>query len=361
MSPLVQTLIDILKIPSVTCNEQELAKYVEERIKKSTPKLRTVRIGDSLIVFGDKKPGQKTIALAGHLDTVPGDKNGEDSGNGVRVDGDKVIGLGASDMKAGVAIMLELLTEELFSKSPYNLIFIFYAREEGPNRANELWQVIPALPELKEIDLAFFLEPTDGELHLGACSSMGCEVTIPGVRAHSARPWQGVNAISKASELVSKIAALPPKEVVISGLTFKEVLSVTKINAGIAPNVIPDSCYLYLNARGAPGTTEEATKKWVTSLLPSDAVAKFSDWNPTGNVPKNNPIFEDFRSLYKLPEHPKQAYTDVALFSVFGIEGINFGPGFTAQAHQKGEFVSLELLNKVFSVYREFLVRNPNR
>jgi len=355
METVVNTLLDLLKIPSVTCNEQACAAYVENRIKKVSAPVKTKRIGDSIVVFGEKKPGRKTIGLAGHLDTVPGEKDGADSGSGVRIEGDNIIGLGASDMKAGVAIMLELLSENIFARSPYNLVFIFYAREEGPNRANELWEVIPAIPELKEIDLCFFLEPTDGDLHLGACSSMGCEITIPGVRAHSARPWQGVNAISKAAEFANTIAALSPKEVVISGLSFKEVLSITKIQGGIAPNVIPDSCYLYLNARGAPGTTEDETKNWVKSFLPKDAECKFSDWNPSGNVPVNNPIFEAFRSRYKLPEHPKQAYTDVALFSVFGIDGINYGPGYTKQAHQKGEYVSLNLLKKVYSVYQDFL------
>lgn len=337
-----ELLIQLLKINSVTKQESEIAQYIESRLKTRE------RIGDSLIVKGPFKPERKTVALVGHIDTVPGV-------NEVFVDGDRIVGLGASDMKGGVTVMLSLLESGILESSRFNLYFIFYAREEGPNKDNELHLVLKKYPELRNVDLAFFLEPTDNTVHLGACASLGCNVTVSGRRAHSARPWQGENAIHKAGLLISKINSLAIIDVPIGDLVFREVISVTKVNGGIAGNVIPDECNLYLNIRAAPGAKEEDVKDRVRKILPPDVSFSFTDWNPPGRVPIGNSIYEEFKSKFALPEHPKQAYTDVSMFSEAGIDAINFGPGLTAQAHQKGEYILNSMLEENFRIFSEFL------
>lgn len=342
-----ELLIDLLKIPSLTKQESEIAKYIESRLK--TRELSAIkRIGDSLIVMSPIIPGRKTVALVGHIDTVPGD-------NEVFIDGDKIVGLGASDMKGGIAVMLSLIEAGYLEKSRFNLYFIFYAREEGPNKDNELHLLLKNYPELKNIDLAFFLEPTDNTIHLGACASIGCNVTVHGKRAHSARPWQGENAIHKAGQLISKINSLAIIDVPIGDLVYREVISVTKVQGGIAGNVIPDECNLYLNIRAAPGSLEQDVKDRVRAILPSDVTFSFTDWNPPGGIPLSNEIYLDFKSKFCLSEHPKQAYTDVSMFSAAGIDAINFGPGLTSQAHQKGEYILFSMLQESFSIFSEFL------
>lgn len=335
-------LINLLKISSLTKQESEIAQYIESKLE-----IRE-RIGDSLVVKGPFKPERKTVALVGHIDTVPGD-------NEVFIDGDRIVGLGASDMKGGIAVMLSLIESGILEKSRFNLYFIFYAREEGPNRDNELHQVLQKYPELKNIDLAFFLEPTDNTVHLGACASMGCNVTVHGKRAHSARPWQGENAIHKAGQLISKINSLAIIDVPIGDLVYREVISVTKVQGGIAGNVIPDECNLYLNIRAAPGALEQDVKDRVRAILPSDVTFSFTDWNPPGKVPLGNQIYKQFIEMFSLSELPKQAYTDVSMFSEAGIDAINFGPGLTSQAHQKGEYILYSMLQENFRIFEEFL------
>jgi len=357
-----ELLINLLKISSLTKQESEIAQYIESKLKtrelfaqelsardlsaRDLPSLE--RIGDSLIVKGPFKPERKTVALVGHIDTVPGD-------NEVFIDGDRIVGLGASDMKGGIAVMLSLIEAGILEKSRFNLYFIFYAREEGPNKDNELHIVLQKYPELKSIDLAFFLEPTDNAIHLGACASMGCNVTVRGKRAHSARPWQGENAIHKAGQLISKINSLAIIDVPIGDLVYREVISVTKVQGGIAGNVIPDECNLYLNIRAAPGSLEQDVKDRVRAILPSDVTFSFTDWNPPGKVPIGNEIYKEFKNMFSLSELPKQAYTDVSMFSEAGIDAINFGPGLTSQAHQKGEYILNSMLEENFRIFMEFL------
>ena len=141
------------------------------------------------------------MALVGHLDTV---RCAEDQPFEIR-DG-RVYGCGASDMKAGVAVMLTLL-ERWREWSAARLVWIFYEGEEGPELGNGLEPVLKS-GVLPKLDLAFVLEPTDHALQLGCMGVLHAEVTVRGTRAHSARPWQGENAIYRAIPLLERLATL---------------------------------------------------------------------------------------------------------------------------------------------------------
>ena len=78
--------------------------------------------------------------LYGHLDTVP------EQGNGTaRIEGDVMYGLGTTDMKAGLAVMLHLLEDEAVRQGPYDVVGVFYDKEEGPAHENGLEVVLDAV------------------------------------------------------------------------------------------------------------------------------------------------------------------------------------------------------------------------
>jgi metal-dependent amidase/aminoacylase/carboxypeptidase family protein len=85
--------------------------------------------------------------------------------------------------------------------------------------------------------------------------NLNATAVFRGESAHSARPWQGVNAIDLAVEGLAPVVAVPPLEVEVGGLTFVEVLSATRIQGGIASNVIPDRVEVGFNYRYAPNRT----------------------------------------------------------------------------------------------------------
>ncbi|MHB8417581.1 MAG: succinyl-diaminopimelate desuccinylase [Myxococcales bacterium] len=305
------------------------------------------RIGNALVV-GAAAPGRPAVALVGHLDTVPffaGD--GEP-----RREGNRIHGKGASDMKGGVAVALALL-EDLPGDGPVAPLLVLYDREEGPYAENGL-EALFAAAALPRVDLAICLEPTANELQLGCVGSLHATLRFRGRRAHSARPWEGENAVHAAGPLLAKLAALRPREVEHSGLVYREVFSVTRAAGGLARNVVPDLFELNLNYRFAPGKDLEQAQAELRALVGGGAEIEFSDLSPSGPPCLENPFVQRLRALAR-GLAPKQAWTDVARFAAHGIDAVNFGPGEPAQAHQAGEWAPVAPLGECYRALRSLL------
>ena len=111
----------------------------------------------------------------------------------------RLFGPGAADMKSGLAVMLELLDSGFAERLGVDLTLVFYAREEGPFAENELGPVLEqAQRSDRSVDPRGVPRAFDNKLQLGATGSLHAQVTFQGRTAHSARPWQGENAIHKA-------------------------------------------------------------------------------------------------------------------------------------------------------------------
>jgi succinyl-diaminopimelate desuccinylase len=316
---------------------------------------RVERVKDSLVirVDGAALAGRPVVALCGHLDTVP--VHDDDRQPPRREDG-RIIAPGASDMKGGVAVAMEL-AERLPREARFcDLVLVLYAREEGPYLENELEDLLRAPGLLDGIDLALCLEPTDNVLQLGCVGSIHATVTFTGRAAHSARPWHGENAVHRAGALLAELHARAPREATSGGLVFREVLSATRIEGGRARNVVPDRCTLNLNFRFAPDRTLDAAARELTALAARyGAEAELTDLSPACPAYADHPIVQRLRERTGIAVEPKQAWTDVARLAVHGIPAANLGPGATSQAHQRGEWVQVEALARGYDIYERFL------
>ena len=156
-------------------------------------------------------------------------------------------GLGASDMKGALAVMIELA----LAGAPYRCLF--FGREELPAAESALAPLLEREPLAAE--LVVMMEPTACELHAGCLGNINATWTFHGRSGHSARPWTADNAIERAAAGVAALAAQPPVPHAFDGLEFVEVASVTRIAGGIAGNVIPDRAECHVNFRYAPGRT----------------------------------------------------------------------------------------------------------
>ena len=185
---------------------------------------------------------------------------------GPRREGGRLVAPGSSDMKGGLAVMMELAERLPRAARSCDLALVMYAREEGPFLENELGDVLREVDELREADLALCLEPTDNLLQLGCVGSIHATFTFEGRSAHSARPWQGENAVHAAGPLLAELHARAPRQAVSGGLVFREVTSITRIEGGRARNVVPDRCALNVNFRFAPDKTLEAAAEELTAL-----------------------------------------------------------------------------------------------
>jgi succinyl-diaminopimelate desuccinylase len=330
---LAERTLQLVDVPSESRSEAALVALVRELLP-----------GDALfddgevLLYGDPRAA---IVLAGHLDTVPAQGNIP----GRLADG-VVHGLGASDMKAGVAVMIELARAGLPAR------YLFFTREEVPVAESPL----PAFFEtglIGDAQLAVVLEPTDCILHAGCLGNIQARVTFRGESAHSARPWTGVNAIHELVRGLAPLVRLDPLDVELDGLVFREVVSVVRVDGGIAANVIPAEAHAELNFRYAPGRTRAAAEARLASLVPYGELDVLSN-SPSAPPSLTNPLLGRLRQL--VPDvAPKQAWTPVAQFAEQGIDAVNYGPGATAFAHRRDEQVPVANLERCYETLHAFL------
>lgn len=348
----LKTAEELLSIPSVTGSEGRIADMLEERLMRLKPHA-LVRESNSLLVAPHPiQQDKRTLMLLGHTDTVP--KFDE---NPVRRDGDRLYGLGASDMKAACALLLHMIETAKATRCHYNMVGVLYAREEGPYVQNELPLLHKAAPQWFELtDLAACMEPTDNRIELGCVGTCHVEVKFTGKRAHSARPWQGDNAIHKAGPLLQRLSKLKRQKHVQDGLTFYEVISATTVTSAGAKNVIPDNLTFNLNYRFAPGKDEAKVRKRLQEVIGNEADWEIVDFCPAGKVCRENTLLQELLHLAGDTEiRAKQAWTDVGRLSELGIDAINWGPGATGQAHQKDEWVSIEAIQQALTTMEPWL------
>jgi succinyl-diaminopimelate desuccinylase len=281
--------------------------------------------------------GDGPIVLAGHLDTVPAQGNVPG-----RIDGGAVHGLGASDMKAGVAAMIELARAGVLAR------YLFFTREEVPVSESPL-PALFATDLLRDVELAVVLEPTDCELHAGCLGNLQARITFHGESAHSARPWTGVNAIHQLVRGLQPLVGLEPVDVELDGLVYREVVSAVRVASGIAANVVPAIASAELNMRFMRPDAEPRLR----ALLPEGEIEVLSE-SPSAPPALDNARTVRLRELVPVVK-PKQAWTPVAQFAEQGIDAINYGPGATAYAHRVDEQAPIENLERCYETLREFL------
>jgi len=327
--------LELVDIPSESRDEERLAAHVTEVLRAGGVVVRD--LGDTCVLAG---PAEAPVLLAGHLDTVPAQGNRPG-----RIGDGRVHGLGASDMKGALAVMLELV----LAGAPYRCLF--FGREELPSSESALAPLLERDP--LEAELVVMMEPTACELHAGCLGNIGATWAFLGRSGHSARPWTADNAIERAAAGVTALAAQAPAPHVFDGLEFVEVASVTRIAGGIADNVIPDRAECHVNFRYAPGRTPAEAEARLAELCAGHGELRIESNSPSGPV-ATGPRVAALVAAGGLTRAPKQAWTPVAEFGMAGLDAVNFGPGDPAQAHRRDESVEIAALERAYRVLEAY-------
>jgi succinyl-diaminopimelate desuccinylase len=328
--------LELIDIPSESRDEARLAAHVVDVLR--TGGVAVSDLGDTCVLAGrDDAP----LLLAGHLDTVPAQDNLPG-----RIDGDRVHGLGASDMKGALAVMVELA----LAGAPYRCLF--FGREELPLAESALTPLLAREPLAAE--LVVMMEPTACELHAGCLGNIGATWTFRGHSGHSARPWLADNAIERAAAGVLALADVPPEPRTFDGLEFVEVASVTRIAGGFADNVIPDRVDCHVNYRYAPGRSAEDAEARLAAMCAGHGELAIDSNAPSGPV-ATGPRVDALVAAGDLARAPKQAWTPVAEFGLADLPAVNFGPGDPAQAHRRDESVEIAALTRAYQVLERFV------
>ena len=341
----------LVDVPSESYAEGPISDLIEADLRQARH-LSVDRVGDN-VVARTQLGSDRRIVLAGHTDTVPANNNER-----ARVEGDVLWGLGAADMKGGVAVMLTLA--RAVEAPAADVTYVFYAREEVDAADNGLLELAAARPDLLDADVAILGEPTAGAVEAGCQGTMRLRVTLAGERAHTARAWMGRNAIHRLAGVLAVVSEYEARQPVVEGCEYREALQAVSVDGGVAGNVVPDAATLTVNHRFAPDRTPEQAEEHVRSVLHAvleegDTV-ELTDMAPPAAPGLGEPLLAALVERSGAPVRAKLGWTDAAFFAARGVPASNFGPGDPALAHTAGERVHRDELVSVHAALEDLLV-----
>lgn len=351
VTDLLALTAELVDVASESFSEAALAERIEADLR-AVPGLEVTRVGDNVVARTTLGRAERVI-LAGHTDTVPAvDGNGR-----ARIDGDTLWGVGSTDMKSGLAVMLDLARS--VTAPAVDVTWVFYAREEVAAAHSGLGELVEQRPDLLAGDLAILGEPTDAAVEAGCQGTLRAELTLSGTRAHTARPWMGRNAIHRLADVLAAVAAVPERRPVLAGCEYREALQAVRVEGGVAGNVVPDRVTVTLNHRFAPDRTLTEAVAHVTAVVEpfmgdGDAF-EVTDAAPAAAPAVDHPLLAGVIERHRLAVRAKLGWTDVARFAALGVPAANLGPGDPTLAHIADERVARAPIQTCHAVLRDLI------
>ncbi len=250
---LVRWLKELIRIPSVTGNEEAIARYVEEELRQLGYSPRV----EANNVFFETGGGPGSLLLNSHLDTVQVGSGWKRDPFGAVLEDGKVYGRGASDDKGNIAAMLEIARLARDRTLGGRILFTFTTGEEFGTALEEKGSYL--LSKHLRADKALVLEPQfdvkERRLNIihGCRGIENIRVEIRGKGAHTGYPERGINAIARGARLLAKLEQLEFHKVTVPGQEVTTVCMPIRIEGGADMFLVPDACEVLIHARTAPG------------------------------------------------------------------------------------------------------------
>lgn len=345
----VELTRQICDIESVSGNETELADAIQAALS-AYAHLEVLRDGDAVVARTNLGRASRVV-IAGHIDTVPVADNLPVKF--LPMEREQVLwGRGTVDMKAGVAVQLKLAAT--VAEPNTDVTWIFYDHEEVEASKNGLGRLARNHPELLNASFAVLCEPTSAQVEGGCNGTMRIEIKTHGVKAHSARPWMGKNAIHATAEILTILANHKTDEVEVDGLVYRESLNAVLISGGIATNVIPDAATITVNYRFAPSKSVAQAEAHLREIFAGFDLT-VTDSAAGARPGLDRPEAIRFVEATGTTAKPKYGWTDVARFSDLGVPAVNYGPGDPSKAHADDENVPVSQIYACESGLRSWL------
>jgi len=345
---LERTLCDLVAIRSVTGEEAAISQYIYDTLERADVRVERDAEGN---VTAEVGAGEKLLVVNGHMDTVPPVDGWKHDPFSPRVENGRVIGLGASDMKAGLACMM-WLSQHVRPK--VRAWFAFTNNEEGGavTPRNGVRRLIGRVSP----DYAITTEPSYDEGKKRLSIGIGCQgraighLTVLGRSGHSSDWRRADNAIYRGVDVIKRIAetAARQKSVEVApGVSSVPSLSVVAARAGLADNIIPDRLRLTVDRRLAPGedygTFEGELRGSINGTAHELEVTKLC--LPTLADRSGHTLAVAREALARLqgdaPLQFSQGRQDLSIFAERTHDFVNLGPGSSGQAHNAGEHATV--------------------
>jgi len=341
--------------------ERECAQYLGKMLEDGGFKVAYYDFDESrtsLIARLEGRRDKPPICFSGHLDTVPlgAESWSKDPFSG-EVDGNRVYGRGASDMKSGIAAMVgSALRLQKNFQGKAGITLVFTAGEEtGSQGASYLAGLNQVLGQCGAIVVG---EPTSNFPLVGHKGSLWLEIETTGITAHGSMPEQGDNAIYKAVETVNKLQEFD-FNVRPHPFLGRPTLNVGTIAGGLNINSVPDRAVVGVDIRTVPGLTNDAVYEKMKSYLGEDVKIKpIVDMGSVTTDPENvwiQAVFDIMKPfLGKRPEARGVAYfTDASILTpAFNMPPtVIMGPGEPGMAHKTDEFCRVSKIKEAMEAY----------
>jgi succinyl-diaminopimelate desuccinylase len=287
-------------------------------------------------------PGVPTVILHGHLDVVPAHPEQFTP----RVEGDRLIGRGAYDMKGGLAGMLCALTDAR-EQDRVRVRLVCVPDEEAEDVERRSIDKLVNEQGLRG-DFAITGEPTDLHIGVQAKGVLALRLRVLGTSAHGSTPWLGDNAVLKAHDVFRRIETLPFSRE-SSDLFDRPSINLARIAGGDAFNKVPDRCEIDVDIRYLPGQDPQEIKAQIEAIGDVELVKCFT-WGPA-IVDRHDPFVVALREAAGgAMSVGRDGSSDAVTFLRAGIPAVEFGPT-GAGHHGPQEWVSIASLAR----YRETL------
>jgi len=303
---------------------------------------------------GTAEPPAPCVILHGHLDVVPGDPQQFAS----RINGDRLIGRGAYDMKGALAAMMCAL-KDLEGQDRVRVRLVCVPDEESEELDERSTDAIVA--QGLTGDFAITGEPTDMHIGIEAKGVLVMRIEVKGRAAHSSTPWLGENAVLKAIDVFRSIQSLPfARE--STEMFDRPSINLGRIEGGRALNMVPDLCTMAVDVRYLPGQDPAEILAQVRTL--EGIVVTRTFIHPTVSVSRANSFVLALRDAVarstrgEVMSVGRDGASDAAAFIQAGVPAVEFGPA-GAGHHGPEEWVSLSSLARYRRALGDFVRAVP--
>ena len=329
----------------------EAAGFIKGWLEARGIEARQDWVRDLPVTFAEVGKGGPCVVLHGHVDVVPGYPEQYEA----RVEGDRLIGRGAYDMKGALAAILVVFAG-MRDTDGVRVRLGIVADEES-----EEWDEKRGSDHLVDAgfvgDFALTGEPTDLHIGVEAKGVLAVRLEVSGRAAHGATPWEGDNAVLKAIDVFRSIESLPFARQ-SSELFDRPSINLGRIWGGDALNKVPDRCVIDVDIRYLPGQDSAMICKQIAELPDVELLGHFA--RPPASVDRDSSYLAALHAAVA-PHHTdapmsvgRDGSSDAVSFLRAGVPAVEFGP-LGAGHHGPDEWVSLSSLDSYRQALETFL------
>jgi len=360
---LVKHTSELIKIASLPGHERSVADYIFTTLVVCGAKPQ--KQSGNVVVHLKGVDNTKAVIFDAHMDTVsPGALSqwkyppyGKDAG---QIHENKIFGLGASDAKSSIAVLLTLAEEYTKDTPPIDVWFLFATEEEigGDGTKRFLDWFLQKGYKDKYIELSCVIcEPTDmEEVRIGHRGNMNIMITKRGESGQASESHLVKDqAIMGMVDIVEDLEKLEKnwQSKYVDQILGKPSIALTSINAGepVSPNKFPDTCTITIDVRTTPKLHKDAFMlvNKVASKYKAEAKIIYNP-APPGVTSSDSKIVSVSKKLVGKIGVGRTS-TDLCFFSEIGVPGIILGPGTQDSIHKPNEYCEIKKLEKALKTY----------